>query len=423
MPRDLRRALADRVYYGWVIAVACFLASVAVFGTTYAFGVFYDVFAGAFSGSTSLVAAVFGVQTALLYTSGIVAGRVIARRGRRVVAAGSGVLLVAGLVWTAAARSFPELLAAYGVVVATGLGGLYVVGYATLPAWFDRRRGVASILASAGLGLGLVVIPPGANAAIDAFGWRVAVLALAGFVAVLSILIVALLADDPADVGADTSVEFGADAATDGRGTADTTDEAAGGDVRAVVSSAPFVVTFVGWTLVFAPMFVVFGHVVRHAEAVGVGRSTGVLAVAVVGVSTTAGRLVLGPVADRFGRPTTFAASAAVLGSAVVALSATTTATPFLVAIAVFALGYAGCGGLIGAVTADLFGSQALDTLFGVLSMSFALSGLLAPPLAGLWFERTGDYRLALLAFGLAGVAGAGCVVLGTRLARDQRKV
>lgn len=38
----LRRALARRIYYGWVIVVACLLASMVVFGTSYAFGVFFD---------------------------------------------------------------------------------------------------------------------------------------------------------------------------------------------------------------------------------------------------------------------------------------------------------------------------------------------------------------------------------------------
>ena len=208
MVQDFRVALADRVYYGWVVAIACFVASVAVFGTTYAFGVFYDAFIAEFGASRSVLAFVFGLQTAVLYAAAVGAGRVIERWGQRRAAAASGATLVAGLVWTAFARFYVELLLAFGVVAAVGMSGLYIVGYATLPAWFKRRRGAATGLASAGLGVGLVVIPPGADYAVSAFGWRSAMLLVAAAVGLMSIVVVSLFADDPADVGADLGVEF-----------------------------------------------------------------------------------------------------------------------------------------------------------------------------------------------------------------------
>ncbi len=402
---DPRRALARRVYYGWVVAVACFLASVVVFGSSYAFGVFYDAFIDSFGAPRSWLAFVFGLQTALLYVVGIGAGRLIDRHGQRRVAAVSSVILVAGLVWTAFARSYVELLLAFGVVSATGMAGLYIVGYATLPAWFERRRGLATGFAAAGLGAGLVVVPPGADAAIAAFGWRRAMLVVAGFAVVLLAVVVVLLADTPEEVGADSSVEFG-----DGE-----TDEDEGKiDVRAVVSSAPFLLVLVGWLLVFTPMYVVFSHVVLHASDAGVGRSTGVLAIAVIGVTTTAARIGIGGLSDRLGRTRTFVTGAIVLGSATVGIAVAPTATALLVIAAAFGAGYGACGGLLGAITADLFGNRSLNTLFAILSLAFAISGLFAPPLAGLWFEIADSYRPAFVAAGLLGIAGSGCVALGS---------
>ena len=408
MGADPRRALASRVYYGWVVVVACFLASVTVFGTTYAFGVFYDVFIEAFDASRSRLAVVFGVQTALIYVASVGAGRMVDRHGQRRVAAASAAVLVAGLVWTAFARSYLELLGAFGVVAAVGMAGIYIVSYATLPTWFERRRGAATGLASAGLGVGLVVVPPGADAAIAALGWRSALLAVAGFVALLSLAVVALFADDPADVGADPSVEF-----ADAPGAAE---DAPAVDVVGVATSSRFLLVFVGWTLVFAPLYVVLSHVVLHAASAGLGRSTGVIAIAVVGVSTTATRVGIGPLADRLGRPRTFVACGVLLGAATVCLAAAPTVGAFLAVVVVFGVGYGGCGGLIGAVSADLFGNRSLNTLFALLSVSFAVAGLAAPPLAGVWFEIAGSYDLAFVAAGLLGVAGAGCVGLATRV-------
>lgn len=132
----------------------------------------------------------------------------VERHGQRRVVAVSLALLVGGLVWSSFARSYLELLAAYGVVAAVGITGLYIVSYATLPAWFERRRGFTTGVASAGPGVDLVVILPGADVAIAALGGRTAMLYVAGVGASLSILIVLLFTDDQADVAAGISIEF-----------------------------------------------------------------------------------------------------------------------------------------------------------------------------------------------------------------------
>ena len=423
----LRRALADRIYYGWVIAFACLLASMAVFGTTYAFGVFYDAFIDEFAATRAVLAATFGLQTALIYVGSVAAGRAVDRVGARRVAAGSGLVLTAGLAWTALARSFVELLVAFGVVAALGMAGLYVVGYATVPYWFRRRRGTAAGIASAGLGVGLVVVPPGADYLIGTVGWREAMLAVAGTAALLSAVVALLFVDDPDDVGADRSVEFGEDAVGEGTKSNDanaseTADDETGDDgrsLRAIAFSAPFVAVFVGWVFVFAPMFAVMSHVVVHASETGIGRSVGVLTITTIGVTTTICRLGIGAFADRVGRTWTFVGCAAVMGAAVVGIAGAPSASVLLIVAVIFGIGYGGCGGLLGPQTADLFGDEQLNTLFGVLSLSFAVSGLLAPPAAGYLFDLTGQYTVAFVGLGVLGIVGAGCVAVAGRLATE----
>jgi len=427
----LRRALADRVYYGWVITFACLLASMAVFGTTYAFGVFYDALLEEFAASRAALAAAFGLQTALIYIGSVAAGRAVERIGARRVAAISAVVLPVGLAWTAYARSFAELLVAFGVVAALGMAGLYVVGYATVPYWFRRRRGTAAGLASAGLGVGLVVVPPGADYLIGVVGWREAMLAVAGVAALLGGLVALLFADDPADVGADRSVEFGPDVGDmDASGLESTPKavesdhrEGAGTPIRRIVRSAPFVTVFIGWVFVFAPMFALLSHVVVHAADAGIGRSAGVLAITVIGVTTTGCRLGIGVLADRVGRTATFVASAAIMGVAVIGIAVAPTGATLIGAAVVFGIGYGGCGGLLGPQVADLFGDDHLNTLFGLLSLSFAVSGLMSPPLAGYIFQVTGSYTVAFVALGVSGIVGAGCVSLAARLTRGDPPV
>ncbi|MFC7008341.1 MFS transporter [Halalkalicoccus salilacus] len=86
---------------------------------------------------------------------------------------------------------------AYGVVTGLGMSVLFVVSYATVPRWFDRRQGLAGGLASAGLGAGMLVVAPAADALIERVGWRSALLVLAAGVAVVMLVAVAAIRDEP----------------------------------------------------------------------------------------------------------------------------------------------------------------------------------------------------------------------------------
>ena len=409
----LRRRLAGRVYYGWVVVGACLLAATAVYGTSYTFSVFYDSLVEQFGVGRGPLAFVFGLQTALIYVGGVVAGRATDRYGGRRVAAVSSVLLVVGLGWAALARSYLELLVTFGVLGGLGMAGLYVVGYATVPRWFERRRGTASALAAAGTGIGLVTLPGVADRLITTVGWRGALLAVAGGAGLLALAVVLLFADHHADVGADPDVEFedGVGAAAPSPGVTDET--------RRTLRSVPFLLVFVGWTFAYAPIYVLMSHVVLYATDAGFGRSTGVFAITVIGVTIVLARLGIGALSDRIGRVTTFVASATLIGAAVLALPLAPTVGTFLAGVVAFAVGYSGAGGLLSPVLADLFGNEGLNTVFGAASLAFAVIGLLAPPLAGFWFEAVGSYAPAFHAFGALGIAGAGCVLLAAWLARD----
>jgi len=408
-----RRWLADRVYYGWVVVGACLLASMAAFGTSYTFSVFFDALLEEFAVGRGPLGFVFGLQTALLFAGGLGAGRAVDRYGGRRVAAVAGAMLVTGLTWAALARSYLELLAAFGVLAGLGMGGLYVVGFATVPQWFERRRGTASGIAAAGTGVGLVTLPGAADRLISSVGWRAALLAVAGVAGLLALLVVLLFADRHADVGADPAVEFadGADGVT-----APSPEVSAA--TRGTIRSGPFLLVFLGWTFIYAPIYVLLSHVVLYAADAGFGRSTGVFAITVLGVTIVLARLGVGALSDRIGRVVTFVASGSLVGLSLLALPLAPTATAFLGGVVAFAVGYSGTGSLLSSMLADLFGNEGLNTMFGASSLAFGVAGLAAPPLAGYWFEAAGGYGPAFGAFGVVGLVGAGCIRLAARLTR-----
>ena len=434
----MRERFADGdVYYGWVVVAACFVAAVAVFGTSYSFGVFFDRMLASFGGTRADLSLVFGVQTFVLYVGAAAVGGAVERYGvRRSLAAGAALLGV-GLAGTSRSDTFLELVASYGVVSALGLSLVYVVAYATVPRWFGRRRGFANGVATSGLGVGLVVVTPAASALVAAFGWRTAFLVLAvGLVASL-LAAAAALADDPADVDADTSGEFpdatgggvpddaGAAGAVDPDGTDSPGGDGGSGetgdrarDVASVIRSPPFLLVLAGWTCVYASLYVVMGHLVLYVTDAGMAKRVGVLAISVVGASTSVARLGVGYLSDRLGRVRIFAACGGLMGTLLLFLPAATAPALVWAFAALYGVGYGGAGALLSPLAADLFGERNLGALYGVLSLAFAASGLLAPYLAGLGYEAFGGYDLVFAVTGAAGLVGAAAIAVAGRMAR-----
>ncbi len=406
------------VYYGWVVVGACFVGSFVVFGVSYSFGVFLEPLIDEFGLSRGVTSLVFSVQTLVLYVGAALLGGLADRYGvRRLMAVGVALFGV-GLLWTSRATSPAALVAAYGVVAALGLGLVYVVSYATIPRWFGRRRGFASGVATSGLGIGMVVIAPVATTLIARHGWREAYLALVGVMVAALALATAVVADSPRSRGVDPTLEFPHADPSSRRATRSWREQLR--EVTDVATSPAFLLVFAGWILIFGTLYVTFVHLVAHATDLGMSERTGALALAAIGAATTVARLAIGFASDRVGRVRTFVTCSVGMSVATLALPALSSPAGLFAFAVVFGTAYGGNGALLSPLSADLFGTENANAVFGLVSLSFAVSGLVAPPLAGLSYDHLGTYTPAFVTAGVLGLLGAGCVAAAGRLTRDE---
>jgi OFA family oxalate/formate antiporter-like MFS transporter len=397
------------VYYGWVVVAACFTAAFVVFGIAYSFGVFFTEMLAAFGRSRGATSFVFSVHTLVMYTGAALVGSLVVSVGvRRSMAVGT-VLYAAGLLATTRAGSVPALYVTYGVVTALGMGTLFVVAYGTVPRWFDRRRGLAMGITTVGIGAGMVVVPAVSQRLITLVGWRTAFLALVGPFTLFLLGATYVIRDHPDDVGADVTREF-----TDGQPAPPA--ESQRDAVRAFLGQPAFALLFVGWVLVFATLYVLFGHVAAYTSDIGLGTWVGAVALSLVGATGIAARLGVGYVSDRVGHVGPFVASALLMGAVLVLLPLATDVVGVLSLAALYGIGYGGADALLSPLAAALFGETSLYALLGIMSMALALSGLASPFLAGFVHDTLGTYTPAFVGVGVLGLCGAGCVVLANRL-------
>jgi len=381
-----------RVFYGWVVVAATHAVLVVIFGVAYAFAAFFGALESEFGASRGDIALVFALSGFLYFLVGAFAGQLADRFGpRRVVLAGIG-FLAAGLAAASRAGSLEALYVTYSLGIGLGVGCVYVPSVGAVQPWFIARRGLASGIAVAGIGVGNFFVPLLAARLVEAFGWRQSFLVLAAGALALGGIAGLAIENRPQARG------LYPDGARAGDGAAPPAQAPAGIALRAAMRERAF---WLQWGAIFAcgvGLFIPFVHLVPYARDAGHSETTAVFLVSLIGVGSMVGRFGLAGVADRMPRrvlhAALYAGMAAMLGLWLVSTGA--------IALGIFAVAF---GTFYGAFVAlqpplamDLYGARSVSGIIGVLYTAAGLGLLLGPWLAGVAFDLTRSYTAPIVA-------------------------
>ncbi|MBO0765281.1 MAG: MFS transporter [Hyphomicrobiaceae bacterium] len=393
------------LFYGWLVVAAAFAVTLVGFGSAYTFSTFVASLQTEFAASRGSISLVFSLAGFLYFGLGVISGPLADRWGSRPMVVTGMMLVATGLALASAARNLTEVYLAYGVGVGLGVGFSYVPALGAVQKWFARRRGFASGLAVSGIGVGTLIMPPLASALIEALGWRGTYLVLAGVAAVVGAGMGLLVEDDPSDRG------LGPDG--DPRRADVASVDPAGTSIREAIRSRAFIGLYAACLLCSFGVFVPFAHLVSYALDQGVAQSSAVVLLAMIGVGSTAGRFVLGGLADRMGRRLSLLVM--IVGMALaMAIWAASTQFPALTAFALsYGVFYGGWVAVLPAIVMDQFGRRNVSSLIGALYTSVAFGTLIGPSAAGFAFDISNSYRLPILASVCANLIAAG-IVAGT---------
>ncbi len=380
-----------RFFYGWVVVGGAFAVMFLGFGCAYSFTAFIAPLQSQFSASRGEVSLIFAIAGFLYFALGAVSGPLADRFGpRRVVLAGMAIT-GAGLMLASRADSLWQIYAGYGLGVGVGVGFSYVPAIAAVQRWFVKRRGFASGVAVAGIGLGTLVVPPVAQALILHLGWRGAYFTLGAATLILGALVT--IAIEAAPEGRGLGPDGGpplSPALPDG--SARSPDSGLGEAMR----SRTFRLLYFSAFAASLGLFIPFVHLVPFAEGHGIARGLAIWLLSLIGLGSTFGRFVLGGLADRMGRR--WALFATCLGMALM-LAWWLVSTSFW-ALALFAVVFGTCYGgfvaLMPALVMDYFGGRNVSGIIGMLYSSVAVGTLAGPSLAGAAFDLWGNYQLPI---------------------------
>lgn len=410
-------------FYGWVVVASVFVTQSICYGIYYSFSVFFVALLGEFGWSRAPTAGVFSVLVLVIGLGGVVSGALIDRFGASKVLPTGAILMSLGL---AAASQLSELWQFYlyfGLVFGLGfsLTG-WVPCVAVLSRWFSGRLGLATGVASAGMGLGIVAMVPFSEYLIVGFGWRSAYLIIAG-VALLGIAPQSafLLVARPDESGLEPDA-VSVSSISDPSGPTSHNRELLVVDQEWTSrpwSVATAIRTSRFWLLagymVLTPLTsqILWVHQVAYLVDGGYDKVLAAAVAGLVGLASMPAKTVWGVAGDRLGREVAHTAGAGITILAIFLL-VLAKAFPALLLVLLFAvtfgIGYAVAAPLQPTVVADVFGGRNFGAIYGVLSIGVGVGSALGPWLGGYIFDATGSY---LLAFELAAAsigASAACV-------------
>ncbi len=389
--------MGRRVFYGWYIVGAMFVALMVGSGLTFwSHTVYIPPLEREFGWSRAEVASAFSVGVVVAGITAPFAGRVIDRVGaRRSVAIGS-VAMLGTFLLLARVQALWQFLAVFGLQSFVTTWVFFLPFQWTLAQWFVRRRGLALGIATAGFGLGGSIFLPLVAFFIDRWGWR-ASYQISGVIVLATFLPLALflLRDRPQDMGLYPDGEVGPPAP----GT-DLGESGQRWTLGELVRSRQF------WLLGLAQMtffgaLISFGlHSVPFLTSEGHSTTFAAGVLAVTSLIRTPARVVAGWALDRVKSLTGVASAMAALHAGCMLLLIVSTDLPALV---IFALLWA-TGGAFGPlifslVTARTFGSASFASASGALLAAETAGTVILPPLGGLLYDRQGNYDVALLVY------------------------
>ena len=378
-----------RLFYGWFVVAAAFTVTFVGFGSAYTFSAFVESLQREFAASRGSVSLVFSLAGFLYFGLGILTGPLADRFGSRRLSIVGMLMVGIGLCCAGMAHTLAQVYVAYGLGMGLGVGCSYVPAVGVVQRWFVKRRGFASGLAVSGIGVGTLVLPPLAAHLVVALGWRQAYVVLGVLAAVIGVGMASLIENDPHARGL---APDGDALHPDGP-----PQVKSGFSVRAAVRSRRFIGLYAACLICSFGLFVPFVHLIPFALDHGVAQASAVLLLGAIGVGSTAGRFILGDLADKLGRELTLVLMFA--GMALVLLC-WIFATAYW-GMAVFALAYGvvygGFVAILPALVMDYFGGRNVSGIIGILYTSVALGTLVGPSAAGFAFDLSHSYTLPIV--------------------------
>ena len=435
-----------RMFYGYFVVAAGSFALFVSMGARNGLGIFIEPMeSDAIWNNRTAISFVIGLGTMVNALTQPFLGALYDRYGGRAVISGSLLLLGFSTIILAFTGSYgPQfsvsvfglfdltnsllyMLVIYSTLMSTASSGVSLVTvHAMLSKWFQRNRGMALSVATAGTSAGGLLLTPFSAFLILSSHWRVAWVALGLFVLLLALpLALVILRDSPAEVGenpdGDADGEPGAARGANGpQAVIEQRTPLQTSVWQDSLKSAPFWQLSGAYFVCGVTTIIISAHYVPFALDLGISPGVAALAFGFMQGLNAVGVIVVGFISDKYSRKNLLGTIYFIRFLAYVMLVTPGFALmlwgfkiPPSIGIWAFAvlagMSWIATPPLTSSLTADIYGVRNIGTLNGLSTMSHQIGGSLSVFMAGVLYDMTGSYEIPF--------AIAGLFLLGATLA------
>jgi MFS family permease len=385
------------LFYGYYIIASFILILTFIHGLHTSYGIFFNSLLEEFQCSRAAISGAHSVGFLVGGFAAILLGRLSDRIGPRIILTAAGIISGLGYFLMSQMSSLWQLYMFYGLIVNIWPMSSDVIALSTVARWFVKRRGFASGLVKAGTGLGMMLMPLLGSFLISTQGWRMTYLILGIVLVVCIVPLSQFLQRDPSLKGL---TPYGVEQES-------ASDLIQGGYLfkEALHTKQFWMLCGTMFTTWFCANSLIV-HLTPHAIDSGVSPSRAAGLISILGGVSIAGRIGVATLGDRFGL------RKALLGCFTLTLLMlswlyfSSEYWQFALFAFMYGFGHGGFFALISPLLAEMFGTKALGSLFGIVTFFSCVGGAVGPLIFGMVFDHTGSYQIAFLV--LITIIGAG---------------
>ena len=388
----------------WIILAASCLINLCI-GSLYAWSVFATPMAAYLSSVTGSevagLAIIFTIANAVGPITMISGGFINDKIGPKWVIFIGGILFGLGMIASGFAKSVGMLLLTYGLGVGLGVGMVYGCTVSNSVKFCPDKRGLVGGIATASYGISSVIIPIVANALIDNFDVTMAFKILGAAMLVIICVSAFFIQTCPKDFKPEgwnpPAPKAGAKAPVDK-------------DWKAMLKDPVFSVMILMLCCgAFSGLMVTSQASPVAQNMIGMTAAEAAVAVSVLAMFNTLGRILAGFISDKIGSVNTILGVflVSVLGLGLLFISGEGSVATFYIGVCIVGLCFGSIMGIYPGFTASQFGGRNNSVNYGIMFIGFAAAGYFGPTIMSKIYASAGAYQTAFLAAMALAIAGA----------------
>lgn len=407
----MEEAQKPKVFYGYVIVVACFFIMTIYWGTTLSYGIFFDSLIKEFGWTRAATSGAYSVMALMFGLTGIITAKLCDKYSPRIVIGTCGVLMGIGYILLSRINVIWQLYLYYGVFIAIGMGS-YISLLPMVTRWFTRRRALMIGALSSGMGLGSIIFPPIAQRLISIYQWRFSFIIFAIIVITVVLIATQFLKWDPRKIGLKPYGES----------------ETENKDYKLTGLSLPQSIRTQQFWLIGGMYFIyvfcqttVLVHIYVHALGMNVSSASAASIVSIYGVFQILGMNVSGYMADKYGSKTIFLVSFILMTiSFIWLLMLARDALTFDVFAAIMGFTGGSIQIVFAPIIAEIFGLKSQGVILGAVSFIASFGAAAGSVIAGLIFDVNHSYTLAFIICAILAASAVVCTSFIRPIARNK---